>query len=217
MVWNGGLWNWLDPLTVLRALALLRRQDARWTLAFAGVGRPGRDAMEVTGEAIALARELGLEAAGAVHFGGWTPFADRGRALLEADLGVTAHRETLEARFAVRTRILDLLWARVPILATEGDDWSAAIAEEQLGETVRSEDAEALAAAARRIADNGRAAYEPQLARAAAARSWDRVAAPLVEAIERAAGGRGRRLRPTTAGLVIRHGLASAIAARRSS
>src|SRR5438067_242607 len=87
MVWNGGLWDWLDPLTVLRALALLRERDGRWRLAFLGTAPPGGGAgMAMGRRAAELAAELGI--GDVVHFhDGWTPYAERAAPLLECDLG----------------------------------------------------------------------------------------------------------------------------------
>ena len=71
-------------------------------------------------------------------------------------MGVSAHLETLETRFAYRTRLIDLVWARVPIVAAAGDEWSARVAAEGLGEVFAPGDADGLAAALRRVADAGR-------------------------------------------------------------
>ena len=45
-----------------------------------------------------------------------------GTALVDAHVGVSAHPDRVEARFAFRTRLLDYLWAGLPILAIRGDD-----------------------------------------------------------------------------------------------
>lgn len=186
LVWNGGLWDWLDPLTVLRALALLRADDRRWALVFTGTARPSHRAeMAMTGRALALARELGLEESGAVHFRpGWTPYDERGALLLECDIGVCAHALTLETRFAFRTRILDFLWTGTPILYTEGDEWSDRIRASGLGEVVPPGDPRALADGALRIRDRGRAAYADALRAAAAEHTWSRASEPLLRLIE---------------------------------
>ena len=39
VLWNGGLWPWLDPELVARAVAALRRTDPRWVLVVSGAGR----------------------------------------------------------------------------------------------------------------------------------------------------------------------------------
>ncbi len=42
--------------------------------------------------------------------------------LLEADCVLSAHADHLETRFAFRTRLLDAIWAGLPIVCTGGDD-----------------------------------------------------------------------------------------------
>jgi glycosyltransferase involved in cell wall biosynthesis len=185
MVWNGGLWDWMDPLTPIRAIALLRKRSD-WRLVFHASARPSHRAqMTMAARAQALAAELGLLDDDSIYFRpGWTPYAERGGLLLESDIGISAHPRTLEARFAHRARMLDFFWARLPILCTEGNAGSEEVAQQGLGETVPAEDPEAFAAAAERIVGRGRAAYEPALAAAGAERSWDRAAQPLLQLIE---------------------------------
>ena len=209
MVWNGGLWDWLDPLTILRALALLRAEDERWRLLFAGTSRPShREDMSMAGRAISLARELGLEEAGAVHFRpGWTPYRELGSLLLECDVGVCAHHRTLETRFAFRTRILDFVWAGLPVLYTEGDEWSERVQAGGLGEVVPPDDPDAFAAGARRIVEHGSGAYADALAAEAARSTWSAAAEPLARMLERVAGS-PRRPRLAGRALALRHATA---------
>lgn len=218
MVWNGGLWDWLDPLTILRALALLHEDDERWRLLFTGTSRPShREDMTMAGRAAILARELGLEDAGAVHFrAGWTPYREMGSLLVECDVGVCAHHRTLETRFAFRTRILDFVWAGLPVLYTEGDEWSDRVREADLGEVVPTDDPAAFADGARRIVERGRTAYAPALTAEAARRAWPKVVRPLELMVERVAeDGPHRRRDLARPALALRHGVASLVTRRR--
>jgi len=212
MVWNGGVWDWFDPETVLAALVLLRERDSSWHLAFSGVGRPSHRAPMAAADRL---REhvdrLGLHAERAVHLREWTPYEERAAALLDADLGVSAHSVSLEARFAHRARMLDLVWTRTPILCSEGDEWSDIVAADGLGEVVRPGDAEALAEAASRIAARGRAYYGRALEAAASARRWDVAAAPLVRLVEATAAGPRRRPDLVGRGVALRHTAASVL------
>ena len=103
LLWSGGLWDWLDPLVVLRALAILRQADERWGCAFIGTVRPvGGTRFRTVARAKALAEELGLLAERAVQFIDWVPYRQRAGPLLEADAAICAHFKTMETRFAVR-------------------------------------------------------------------------------------------------------------------
>jgi glycosyltransferase involved in cell wall biosynthesis len=178
LLWAGGVWDWLDAPTVIQAVALLP-DDVH--LVFLGVRRPAllpRDEHAATRIALELAGELGLLGRRVHVHDGWVPYAERGAWLLQADVGVSAHPDHLEARFAYRTRLLDHLWAGLPSVVTGGDALGDEIAARWAGRAVPAGDPAAFAAAcAALLAD-------PDAARAAARtmaaeRTWDQVAAPL--------------------------------------
>ncbi|HWF50899.1 MAG TPA: glycosyltransferase [Solirubrobacteraceae bacterium] len=187
-IWNGGLWDWLDPLTVIEAIARVRQSDPRWALVFLGSERPaGARHMTMHRRARELADARGLLAERAVHFEpGWTPYHERGARLLEADVGVCAHPASAETRFAARTRLLDLLWAGLPVVSSTGDVWSERIVEERLGAVAPPGDATEYARALGSIAPKSH--YREALASAAAQRTWTRVSAPLLDLVDAVAG-----------------------------
>lgn len=192
LLWGGGIWDWLDAPTAIRAAALLADREPSVHLVFGGVRRPAlaaADQHRATAEAIALARELGLEGR-RVHFhDGWVPYDQRGAWLLEADIGVSAHRAHLESRFAFRTRIVDYLWAGLPVVATGGDALGDLVGDRQLGRAVAPGDPAAFAAACAELLDDGAARERARAAVAAAAQElrWDRVVAPLADFCRRGA------------------------------
>jgi glycosyltransferase involved in cell wall biosynthesis len=181
LLWAGGLWGWLDAETVIRATAMLDRTH----LVVMGTGRPGpaRTGQEPYAErAITFARREGLEGE-RVHFNpGWVPYAERGAWLLDADLGVTAHHDHLEARYAFRTRMLDYLWAGLPVVCTRGDALADLVERERLGRTVAPGDAEGFAAACRSLLDDesARIAARERIAAVAPGLVWEEAARPLV-------------------------------------
>jgi len=179
LLWAGGVWDWLDAPTVIRAVPLLP-DDVH--LVFLGVRRPAlapRDEHAATRAALALAEELGLLGRRVHVHDGWVPYAERGAWLLQADLGGSAHHDHLEARFAYRTRLLDHLWAGLPSVVTGGDALGDEIAARGAGRSVAPGDPAAFAGAcAALLADPAPARVA---ARAMAAeRSWGRVVAPLL-------------------------------------
>ncbi len=123
LLWPGGIWNWFDPLTVIDAVAELarRRDDVR--LFFLGLRHPNPHVpeMRMAARAAARAEELGLRDRVVFFHEGWIPYEQRGAYLLEADLGVSAHFDDIESRFAFRTRLLDCFWAGLPVVTTTGD------------------------------------------------------------------------------------------------
>ncbi len=146
VVWAGGVYDWFDPLSVIHAVHRLSGRLPSVRLVFMGTRHPNPDVpeMQMMSRARALADELGITGHHVFFNEGWVPYADRENYLLEADLGVTAHFESSETRFAFRTRALDYLWAGVPVVSTRGDFFAELIEKEGLGLTVPAEDVPAL-------------------------------------------------------------------------
>ncbi|GAB2982892.1 glycosyltransferase [Frigoribacterium salinisoli] len=185
LVWAGGLYNWFDPGTLVRAVADLaqRRDDVR--LFFMGTKHPNPDVpeMAIVRETRELARELGVLDVNVFLNDSWVDYEDRQNYLLEADAGVSTHFTHVETTFSFRTRILDYLWTGLPIVSTEGDTFGDLVASEGLGAAVPELDVPALSAALESVlydadvAASARAAVE-------AARSrfeWEKALAPLLE------------------------------------
>jgi glycosyltransferase involved in cell wall biosynthesis len=176
VLWNGGIWPWLDAPTAIRAVVSLAERRPRLRLVFMG-------ATATSGPARRAADEAHAVAAGSPHVvfnDGWVPYDERASWLLDADCALSTHRDHLETRFAFRTRVLDCFWSGLPVVATGGDDLGDRIAREGLGAAVSAGDVAAVAAALEQVLDRGRDAYEPALAAARADYRWSQVVAPLV-------------------------------------
>ena len=96
--------------------------------------------------------------------------------LLESDVALTLHVDTLEARLAWRTRVLDYIWAGLPIVATQGDATSELVERYGVGELVRQGDVSGVAGAIGRALDVEREA----LGEGREALTWARAVEPLV-------------------------------------
>jgi GT2 family glycosyltransferase/glycosyltransferase involved in cell wall biosynthesis len=156
LLWSGGLYNWFDPLTLIRAIAQLSKTEKRVKLFFQGTKHPhpGVPEMPIVEQSRALARELGVEGTHVFFNDSWVDYGTRHNYLLEADAGVSTHRSHLETEFAFRTRVLDYLWAELPMVLTEGDHFADLVQKENLGVVVPADDAEALAAALKKVLTN---------------------------------------------------------------
>lgn len=184
LLWGGGIWNWLDAPTLIRAMSHLFEKRPDIKLFFMGTQRPNlqTDKMQAVARAISLSQELGLLER-TVLFNDWVPYDERANYLLEADVGVSLHKDHLETRFSFRTRFLDYLWAVLPILATRGDVLSEQIASQGLGRVVEPGDVAGVVEAILDLVDtpDRRQVYRPRFEQAAAAYRWETVARPLVE------------------------------------
>jgi len=207
LLWGGGVYDWFDPVTIVRAVE--RVPGAH--LVFMATGYPN--------PALPESRELAAarEAAGdRVHFReGWVDYDRRADWLLDADVGVSAHHDHVETRFAFRTRILDYLWAGLPVMCTSGDSLADEVERSDLGATLAPGDVDGWAEALEGLLSDPerRAACGERAAAAARSLTWDRVAEPLAafcDAPRRAADlEEGGPLQPPREGPLSRRRLAA--------
>jgi len=182
ILWGGGLWQWLDPLTAIRAVAQIREQRDDVRLVFPGTRHPNVTVpeMPMVDQSKALAEALGLLGR-YVFFGDWVAYNVWPDYLLEADMGLSLHFDTLETRMAFRTRVLDYIWAGLPMVLTEGDTTGDLMAQSSLGRLVAFEDVDGVAEALLDVLAQPRTAWEPRFGELRAQLTWERAAAPLVE------------------------------------
>lgn len=156
LVWGGGIWDWFDPFTLLLALSKIQSQREDIKVYFPGVTPPSPDSkkMATIEKFLAEAKKLGLLEKSVFVNTEWTSYEERANYLLEADAGISLHRDSLETRFAFRTRMLDYLWAGLPIIASKGDCWAESIERQGLGVTVAPGDIDGTVAAIIKLADD---------------------------------------------------------------
>jgi GT2 family glycosyltransferase/glycosyltransferase involved in cell wall biosynthesis len=153
LIWGGGIYNWFDPLTLIRAVDKLRHRVPNVRLYFMGTKHPNPDVpeMRVAWEARQIAIDLGLLDTHVFFNEGWVPYEDRQNHLLDADVGVTTHLDHVETEFSFRTRVLDYFWTSLPVVTTAGDPLAALVQSRGLGLTVPAEDVDALEEALHRM------------------------------------------------------------------
>jgi hypothetical protein len=154
-------------------------------LFFLGLKHPNPNVpeMRMAVETRRLSDELGLTDTNVFFNEGWVAYEDRQNFLLEADLGVSTHLDHVETEFSFRTRILDYLWASLPVVATGGDSFGDVIDEHGVGLTVPPGDVDALEEALFRLLDDDELAASCREASARLAEDyrWSRVLQPLIE------------------------------------
>ncbi|WP_291887158.1 glycosyltransferase [Cellulomonas sp.] len=185
LLWGGGIYNWFDPVTLIRAVGRLAKEHPEIRLFFMGLKHPnpGVPAMRVASEAREVAEELGLVGTHVFFNEGWVPYDERADYLLDADVGVSTHHHHIETAFSFRTRILDYLWASLPIVSTTGDTFGDLVERHGLGRTVPPGDVEALQAALEEMLYDEDAAARAKDAVRRFARSyrWSTVLEPVLE------------------------------------
>ena len=185
LLWGGGVYDWFDPLTAIRAVDRLRASHPDLRLYFLGVRHPN-PAIEESRTLIAaraLASELGIAGTHVFFNESWVAYEDRANFLLEADVALSLHVEHVETAYSFRTRILDYIWAGLPIVATRGDGFAEIIAREGLGAVVPGEDVDAVCSAVSALLDDPAARARSRANAGAVARRfvWSEVLRPLVD------------------------------------
>jgi glycosyltransferase involved in cell wall biosynthesis len=185
ILWGGGIYNWFDPLTLIRAIDKLRRRRPDVRLFFLGLKHPNPDVpeMRMSVQARDLSDQLGLTGKHVFFNEGWVSYEDRQNYLLEADIGVSCHLDHVETAYSFRTRILDYLWAGLPIVTTDGDSFGDLVSKEGMGVAVPPEDVEALEAALFRLLDDAdfREHCRKKVAEVAPGFTWPNVLKPLLD------------------------------------
>ena len=180
LLWGGGVWEWLDPLTVIRAMPRILEDFPQAKLLFPGTRHPNPavPAMRKVEEAKALVTELRLQ--DVVIFGDWVPREAWNAYLARADVGLSLHPDTYETHLAYRSRLLDYIWAGLPMVVTHGDETSQLAPRFQLGRVVAYEDVVGVAAAVSDVLAEPKSAFSAGFAEARQTLTWETAAQPLI-------------------------------------
>jgi len=188
LVWGGGVWEWFDPLVLVRAVYSVIQTHPEVKLLFLGKGHPSaelNDALPMTvyERAVRLSKELGVYERHVFFNDTWVPYDERANYLLEADIGVSTHYDHVENLFSFRTRLLDYVWAGLPMIVSGRDSGSEEIVRPYgLGHVVAPGDQEALACAIVEMVETPdlRSAYQDRFEQVRAQLTWERAIEPLV-------------------------------------
>lgn len=157
LIWNGGIVEWYDPVTLMQAMALIVEKRSDVKLLFVGGAYPGLGSVglgERFKDAIESAQELGLYNSHVFFDLSWVPYERMKDYMLEADLAVCTYFNNLETHFSFRTRFVDVFWAELPLICTEGDVLADMVRDRGLGVAVPEKDPRALADAITRLLDD---------------------------------------------------------------
>jgi glycosyltransferase involved in cell wall biosynthesis len=183
LLWGGGIWNWLDPLTLIESVAEVASTYPDTRLVFMGLDRPNDriPEMAMSVRAKQLADDLELTGRHVFFNYDWLPYRERSNFLLDADVGVSTHSDHVETHFAFRTRNLDYLWAGLPIVSTRGDVFADLLERSGAGVSVAPNDRGALSEAIVSLRDPGLRARMSEAGRSLGERyGWARVVKPLM-------------------------------------
>lgn len=180
VLWGGGIWDWLDPLTLLEAWPAVLAQIPQARLVLLGTRPPNPEipAHRVVSELEDLVASWGPEGE-SVTFIEWVPYEDREALLSEADVGVVLHPMHVETHFSIRTRVVDYIWARLPVLVSAGDLTSEWVQKYHLGRVVPVGDVNAVAEALVELLSQPKTDWSPAFDRIHDQFTWRAMVAPL--------------------------------------
>lgn len=157
LLWSSKILAWQDPLTLLRAMRMLREDEPRIRLVFLGIGPPppasGRSLVDPaalrTRQALDAADDLELTNRTVFFLADRIPYRDMGGFYRDADAAVATYPASLETRYCLGSRLLDYAWAGLPMVVTGGELQRGFAQDAGLGFLVPPGDAPALAQAIR--------------------------------------------------------------------
>ncbi len=184
VIWGGGIYNWFDPLTLIKAMAVVKKKRDDIKLFFMGVKHPNPEVSELqlVNSTVSLAKKLGLYEKNIFFNFGWVDYDQRQNYLLESDAGIITHPEHIETRFSFRTRIMDYLWTGLPVISTRGDHLSDLVERKGLGITTAGGDAEDVAAAILTLAGDKKMYKDSvkNISSIAGDYTWEKVCRPII-------------------------------------
>ena len=184
VIWGGGVWAWLDPVTAIEAVHRVNDAGVRCKLLFLGRTRPNVDLIDRRRDDRfeQLLKTAGPDVSANAE---WVPYRERLSWLRSGRVAIMLHRPTAEAEFSIRTRLFDAIAAGVPVVATAGGFAADLVRRESLGLVVPPGDPDAVAVAIRRLLtdDVFHASCVQSLERIRPRYAWSVVARPLVEAV----------------------------------
>jgi Glycosyl transferases group 1 len=180
VLWGGGIWDWLDPLTLIQAWPQVLKAHPKARLVFLGARHPNPlvPPHAMAQRAQDLANEIG-EKDRTIIFYDWLSYKQREALLCEADVGVMLHSVHIETRYSIRTRIFDYIWACLPILITTGDVTSEWVEQYNLGEVVAPQNVEDTSQALSRLLDKPKSDWGQAFTPLQNIFSWTHVVEPL--------------------------------------
>ena len=143
LLWGGGIWEWFDPLTIVKAVKrIIANGFSNLKVIMCSKYVEREESKEKKYMEVYNYCKKNKLLNSVVKFSGWLSYKDYEKLLSVSNVGITAAYDGLENHFAARIRVLEYLRAGLPMIVTKGDVFSDVVKEKQLGEIVAAEDVE---------------------------------------------------------------------------
>ena len=183
ILWAGGLWDWLDPQSIINAMPKILEHHPNAKLLFMGYKHPNKHVpiMDTAYQCIEMAKKSGLYGK-SIIFREWTPFEERIPLLHLSKIGVSLHKKHIETRFSFRTRLMDYIWAGIPMVLSGRDVLSEELASSGVAEIVLDNNPQSIADAVSKLLDNpDKMDISTTFSNLRSRYRWERVLAPIAE------------------------------------
>jgi len=146
ILWPSSIFSWFDAITAIESMKIVSKKVKDAVMVFVGADNPNIDIMTKKNvkSAKKKAKEFGLLNK-KVYFMDWLPYEKRTNMYLESEFAVVTYPIGTETEMSFRTRIIDCLWGRLPVICTKGDSVAEIIENEGLGATVEEKNQKELA------------------------------------------------------------------------
>ena len=146
ILWPGGFFPWLDPLTTINAIEEVKKKENNVALVFVGANNPNAP-QALTRKYIKEIKKYikAKQLEKNVFFLPWLKQQDYFNLFAETDICIVTHKKTFESRLSSRSRTLDAIQTATPVITTNGDPVSNLIKENKLGFVVKEKDYKNLA------------------------------------------------------------------------
>ncbi len=141
----GGIYDWYDPVLAIEAVAAARKRIPGLTLTFTRHPNADTTPQGLAGKAERVVEER--ELADFVAFEPWVPYADRVPFYDRFNAAILTFPTSLETDLAMRTRVLDYLWAGLPVITSPGRGTDELVQRYGAGTIVHDQSPEAFARA----------------------------------------------------------------------
>ena len=130
IVLAGALLPWYDYDTLLNALYLLKKKTTKFKLVIMG---GNIRTIKFDGLSIIKSMMTRYELKDNIEITGLVPFKERAKYYLQSDVGLSLNLNTLENELSTRTRIIDYLWGKMPVITAGGDELSELVVKNRCG------------------------------------------------------------------------------------
>ncbi|HVT01815.1 MAG TPA: glycosyltransferase family 4 protein [Thermoanaerobaculia bacterium] len=176
----GGIYDWYEPRVAVDAIAAARREIDGLSLTFIHHPNAAMTPQDLAGQTMRYVKEKSFD--GFVHFEPWSPYDQRAGFYDRFTAALLTFPQSLETDLSLRTRVLDYLWAGIPVVTSSARGTDQILRQYDAGMIINSLDPSEYASAIISLIrdDHRRETMITSSQRFVADHQWERVLEPLL-------------------------------------